>query len=183
MPRPRYRRTSDGIAPVEVPAVLPLVVMTVDADGSMTVAVDGTPFLPAPFAPAWVRGSFAMILDQLTTQHPTPLRVEVREADGSTFTDIITPTKSRRPATEPEPEPGAHAPSPAPAPPELVVLHGDGFAPGEDVAIAIIIAHSDAAPDGTARGLLTPAQLAVSPTREVILLGRISGTPTIGHPA
>lgn len=32
------------------------------------------------------------------------------------------------------------------------------------------------------RGLLTTDQLAGSPTREVILLGRISGTLTIGHP-
>jgi hypothetical protein len=32
------------------------------------------------------------------------------------------------------------------------------------------------------RGLLTADQLAVSPTREVILFGRVSGTLTIGHP-
>ena len=62
------------------------------------------------------------------------------------------------------------------------MLHGEGFVPGEDVAIAIVIAHSDAAPDGTARGLIETAQLAASPTREVILLGRVSGTLTIGHP-
>ncbi len=54
--------------------------------------------------------------------------------------------------------------------------------PGEDVAIAVVIAHGDAAPDGAMRGLLTADQLAVSPTREVILLGRVSGTLTIGHP-
>jgi hypothetical protein len=54
--------------------------------------------------------------------------------------------------------------------------------PGEDVAVAVVIAHGDAAPDGTMRGLLTPEQVVASPTREVILLGRVSGTVTIGHP-
>ena len=55
--------------------------------------------------------------------------------------------------------------------------------PGEDVAVAVVIAHAEAAPDSTARILLTPDQLAGSPTREVILLGRVSGTTTVGHPA
>jgi hypothetical protein len=107
------------------------------------------------------------------------VRVEVREADGSTFTDIITPTRRRR--TEPKPAPAPEPPV-ASAPPELVALHGEGFVPGEDVAIAVVIAHGDAAPDGAMRGLLTADQLAVSPTREVILFGRVSGTLTIGHP-
>ena len=53
---------------------------------------------------------------------------------------------------------------------------------GEDVAVAFVIVHGDAAPDGTMRGLLTADQLTASPTREVILLGRVSGTLTIGHP-
>jgi hypothetical protein len=112
------------------------------------------------------------MLDQLTGQRRFPVRVEVREADGTVFTDIITPARRR---TVPEP------PS-RPALPVLPVLHGEGFVPGEDVAVAVVIAHGDAAPDGTARGLIEAAQLAASPTREVILLGRVSCTLTIGHP-
>ena len=184
MARPRYKRT---IMPASVhrdeveavPVVLPLVVITITDDGRMTVTVDGVPFEPEPFAPPWRREDFAAVLDQLTEQRRSPVRVEVREADGSTFTDIITPTRRRR--TEPKPAP-APGPPVASAPPELVALHGEGFVPGEDVAIAVVIAHGDAAPDGAMRGLLTADQLAVSPTREVILLGRVSGTLTIGHP-
>lgn len=181
---PRYKRTTapssvhrdEGEA---VPVVLPLVVITITDDGRMTVTVDGVLFEPEPFAPPWCREDFARVLDQLTDRRRSPVRVEVREADGSTFTDIITPTRRRR--TEPKP---ASAPEPpvASAPPELVTLHGEGFVPGEDVAIAVVIAHGDAAPDGAMRGLVTADQLAVSPTREVILLGRVSGTLTIGHP-
>lgn len=144
----------------------------------MTVTVDGAPHEPEPFAPPWRRQDFAAVLDQLTEQHRSPVRVEVREADGSTFTDIITPTRRR---TEPEPDPAPEPPA-GRATPELVALHGEEFLPGEDVAIAIVIAHGDAAPDGTMRGLLTADQLAATPTHEVILLGRVSGTLTIGHP-
>lgn len=181
MPRPRYRRTpGDEPQPgtPEVPVVLPHVVMVIAADGTMTVTVDEAPHKPEPFAPPWRRESFAHVLDQLTTRHRSPLRVEVREADGTVFTDIITPGRRRRPEPETPTEPVPKAS----ALPELVAMHGEGFVPGEDVAVAVVIAHGDAGPDGTMRGLLTGDQLAASPTREVILLGRVSGTLTIGHP-
>ncbi|WP_447589716.1 hypothetical protein [Microbacterium lacticum] len=177
MSRPRYKRTSAGPAKAVsgVPVVLPHVVMTIAADGAMTVTVDGVVHEPEAFAPPWRREDFAQVLDQLTEEHRTPIRVEVREADGSVFTDIITPAK-RRPTPAPEPV------APVAVARELVVLHGEGFVPGEDVAIAVVIGYSDASPDGTARALLDPDQLAASPTQEVILLGRVSGTLTIGHP-
>ncbi len=174
MSKPRYKRSAGEHAAEEtaVPVVLPHVVMAVAEDGTMTVAVDGEPYLPEPFAPPWRRESFAQVLDQLTGQRRSPVRVEVREADGTVFTDIITPPRRR---TVPEP--------PAkPALPVLPVLHGEGFVPGEDVAVAVVIAHGDADPDGTMRGLIEAAALAASPTREVILLGRVSGAVTIGHP-
>jgi hypothetical protein len=53
--------------------------------------------------------------------------------------------------------------------------------PGEDVAVAIIHAHTDASPDGTARALLTAEQAAAAVTGEMILLGRISGTLTVSR--
>lgn len=179
MARPHYKRTPAEPArqEAEVPVMLPHVVIDVTAEGTMTVTVDGHPAEPEPFAPPWGREDFATILDQLTDQHRSPVRVEVREADGTTFTDIITPGKPRRPEPDPAPE------TPARKLPELAVLHGEGFVPGEDVAVAVIIAHSEATGDGSVRGVLTSAQLAASPTREVILLGRVSGALTVGHPA
>jgi hypothetical protein len=139
--------------------------------------VDGVPYLPEPFAPTWRRESFPMILDTLTARYRTPLRVQVREADGSTFTDIITPPRER-PSPKPWEAPSSASVTP-PMPATQPVLHqvaGTGFVPGEDVAVAIIHAHSDASPDGTARALLTAEQAATAATGEVILLGRVSGT-------
>lgn len=181
MSRPRYKRARSESDDRDdaVPVVLPLVAMNVTEDGAMTVTVDGAPHAPAPFAPPWRREDFAEILDHLTELGRGPVRVEVREADGTVFTDIITPSRRRR--TEPDPEPASEESARRPAT-ELVALHGEGFVPGEDVAIAVVIAHGDAAPDGTMRGLVEAHQLAGSPTREVILLGRVSGTLTIGHP-
>lgn len=179
MSRPRYKRTTTepDHRDEPVPMVLPHVVMDIASDGRMTVTVDAAPYEPEPFAPPWRREDFARVLDQLTERHRSPLRVEVREVDGTVFTDIITPSTRRRPQPALAPEPPARQ-----AMPELLTLHGEGFVPGEDVAVAIVIAHGDAAPDGTMRALLTAEQAASSPTREVILLGRVSGTLTIGHP-
>lgn len=180
MPRPRYKRTSPATPPAHpeknMPVVLPLVVIAVTEDGRMTVSIDGTPVEPEPFAPPWRREDFARVLDQLTDMRRSPVRVEVREADGTVFTDIITPSRRR---AQPEP---ASAPPARQTTPELVRVHGEGFVPGEDVAIAVVIVHIDAAPDGSMHGLLTAEQLAGSPTREVILFGRSSGTLAIGDP-
>lgn len=156
-----------------MPVVLPHLVVDVAENGRMTVTIDGTPHLPEPFAPPWRREDFPGILDHLTDQRRTPVRVEVREADGSVFTDIITPGKRRKPDPQPTPETAA---------PVLPVLYCQGFVPGEDVAVAVVIAHSDAGQDGVARALIDVDQLAASPTRELILLGRVSGAVTIGHP-
>ena len=174
-PKPRYRRadpTSESGA--GGPLVIPVVEFTVHADGSMTVTIDGAAHNPPPFAPGWRRESFPAILDELAARLQTPLRVHVREADGTTFTDIITPPRTRR----------TNSPLPfdeSSAAPVVRQVSGGGFVPGEDVAVAIIHAHSDAAGDGTAHALLTSEQVAAAHTGEVILFGRISGTLVIGR--
>ncbi len=194
-PKPRYRRTHPNHQPPKTakppksepggPVVVPVVEFTITADGSMTVTADGVAYLPEPFAPRWRREAFPTILDALTARYRSPLRVQVREADGSTFTDIITPPRERptlNPWEEPAPALAAVVSPPVrAAQPVLHQVEGAGFVPGEDVAVAIIHAHTDAGGDGTARALLTAEQAAVGVTGEVILLGRVSGTLTIGR--
>jgi len=187
-PKPRYRRTNpDTPHPAPKPdtggpITVPVVEFSIDGDGAMTVTVDGVPYMPEPFAPGWRRESFPAILDALTAQYRSPLRVQVREADGSTFTDIITPPRER-PTPKPweMPVPDNAVPPPDAAPPVLHQVAGSGFVPGEDVAVAIIHAHTDATGDGTARALLTAEQAALTVTGEVILLGRVSGTLTVSR--
>ena len=160
--------------PESVPVSIPLVVLDVDKDGVVIVTVDGKPLDPDPAAGPWRRSSFGQIIDRATNDRTVPARVEVREADGTTFTDIIAPRRRRASRPQPEPEPAS-----------LPVFHtvtGDGFVPGEDVAVAVVTGHTDVSGTGTARALVDPDRLgpdAAGGVVEVLLFGRISGTTII----
>ena len=168
----------------EVPVDLPNVVVTVAADGTLTATIDGITH-PQPAAGAWTRATFGPLMDEITKDRTVSVRVEVRECDGGVFTDIIHARKPTPPARAAEQEPvsgtrrGRRAATPRA--PQLMEVEGEGFVPGEDVAVAIIHANTDASTDGTARTLLTADQAALAVTGEVILLGRISGTLSIGR--
>lgn len=169
-----------------VPPVLPVIAMTIAADGTMTVAVDGTPYEPPRFGPPWVRSSFATVIDSVLAERGSPVRVLVYEADGTVFTDLVTTPLQRvldpsaelprrDDVVEPPTADGLIDATPLVAPPR-VVLGEDGFIPGEEVAVAIIVRHTKASTDGSARALLEPGICRVSADGEVILVGRISGT-------
>ena len=149
---------------------MPLIRLAVHDDGTMSATVDGEPLAPPVAEGVWRRGSFARIVDQVTADRMIPARVEVTEADGSTFTDIITATARKN-----TPAPAPPEPEPADAP-RLLEVTGDGFVPGEDIAVCHIIRHTDAAPTGTARALIDLACDHVDPGDEVVLVGRVSGT-------
>ena len=159
--------------PGPAPVTMPVIRLTVKDNGTMTATVDGEPF-PSPLGEgAWRRGSIARIVDEVTSERMIPARLEVREANGSTFTDIIPATaRKQAPAiTRPEPEPVAQ--------PELVEVTGDGFVAGEDIALCVVVRHSDATPDGTARALIDLATDPVNRQSEVFLIGRVSGTVVV----
>jgi hypothetical protein len=101
-----------------------------------------------------------------------PIRVEVDEADGTSYADILTP----------HPSPTSPAPTiEDTATTDRVEIAAHGFVPGEDVAIAPIIRETPAGPGGTARALISRDELPAIAT-EMILFGRASGTVTIERP-
>lgn len=170
---------------VEAPVALPHVVVTVTTAGELDVTVDGTPFSPTDEdGVAWTRGSFGELMDAITADRTIAVRIEVRETDGSVFTDII---HARRP-TRPDPTQhqyldGTEAGSPGledrPHGRGLAEVTGDGFVPGEDVAVAVIVTQTDATGTGEVRALIdTHAVGSVlrGGSGEVVLLGRVSGT-------
>lgn len=169
------------------PAAVVMVRMTVADDGTLHLTVDGAPYLPPEFSPPWRRGSFPTIVDAISEQTGRTLRVDVVETDGRVMTDFYTPRPPRRtaPSSEVAVPPARHTPAvdtePAP-PPRLLQFAGSGMVPGEDVAVAIIIAHTETGPDGIARALIDSRYLDHAPTGEVILLGRISATVCVGRP-
>ena len=170
---PRRSHPNDDENPV--PVDLPHVLVTVAADGTLTATVDGTPF-PAPGETAWTRTTFGPLMDAITNARTVAVRVEVRECDGSVFTDIIRPRPPRRAAPLSEtPVPKTRRSRHARRVPRLMEVTADGFVPGEDVAIATIVSYTDATGTGEARALIDLDILPDTAGQEVILLGRISG--------
>lgn len=173
--RPHHSRHHEPEAPVD----LPNVVVIVAVDGTLTAAVDGVVH-PRPAAGAWTRATFGPLMDEITKDRTVSVRVEVRECDGGVFTDIVHARKPTPPAraAEQAPVPGTRRGRRA-APRTLRLMEVEGFVPGEDVAVAVIVSHTDAAHTGTARALVDLDDLPPDTTGEVILFGRISGTTAI----
>lgn len=147
---------------------MPVIRLAVHDDGTMSATIDGEPLAPPVTEGVWRRGSFARIVDQVTAERMIPARVEVTEADGSVFTDIITATARKNTPAPDLPEPAGAA--------RLLEVTGDGFVPGEDIAVCRVIRHTDAAATGTARALIDLDHDHLNPGDDVVLVGRVSGT-------
>lgn len=148
-----------------VPAVLPQVIVAVDDAGHARITVDGIgrPNINDLDEPV-DRRDLGAVLAHIAEQAGGPVRVEVREADGSRYADIL------QPPPEPDDPPEPHdEESPVP-----VVLEGEGFLPGEPVLVAVVAITVHADHNGTVRVPASPR-----PPRhvdELILFGANSGT-------
>jgi hypothetical protein len=145
------------------PVVLSVVRGAIDADGIMTVDVDG---VTCDSEQRRTRGDLRAVIDEITSEFGAPVRVEVREADGSIYADIATPPETPAPeAAEPPPNPSTPA------------LAGAGFQPGEEVALAYVVVRQKADAEGNASLNLPPALLAAT-RGGLVLLGMSSMTVT-----
>lgn len=171
------------------PTAVVMVRIIVAEDGTLSVTVDGAPYLPPEFSPPWRRSAYPHIVEAISQHTGQTLRVDVIEIDGRLITDYRTPPKPRPASPDPvaapvvaAPQPSAPQPAPMPTAPRFAQLAGSGFVPGEDVAVAVIISYTETAPNGIARALIDSRYLAACPTGEAILVGRISGTLVLGRP-
>jgi hypothetical protein len=158
-----YRR--EDRSALRVPVVMPLIDVRVDMEGLLTVTVDREPYSTVG---ALQRDDLKRVLDDIAADLGTPIRVEVQEADDSTFTDIVTPEPPNLRVLKPTQQPST----------SVGEVAGEGFLPLEEVAIAVIVAHQSANSDGTARFRLPPALLEAQSVR-VVLMGQKSGTVTV----
>lgn len=171
-PSAGYRRDD----PNRVPVVLPLVQVTVTTDSELTVTLDRQPYDAGPIT----RSDVGRVVGEIATEISSPVRVELRERDGSVFTDIVMPQSMPRSVDGAATKPAKPADTPVALTSRFGIV-GTGFAPGEDVVVAVVVAHRAAAQDGTARLRLPPALLADQPL--VVLLGRTSGSAAVSAPA
>lgn len=147
-----------------VPPVLPQIIAEVVSDEHVVLTLNGKRLPATPTR----RDELGQAIAELVARFASPTRVEVRELDGSVYADILTPDPGNPTVIDEVPTPR----------PVLVEFTAEGFVPGEDVAIALVLRHTSAAGNGTARALLDRAEHA-SVTGEVVLLGRISGTTAV----
>lgn len=170
-PTSAYRRSTSR---PRIPVVLPLVCVTVDDTGSLSVTVDDEP-LPND-ASALTREELRPLLDRIATEHGSALRVEVHEPDGKVFTDFHTPGPAAAPC--PSPEPVAHERSIRGGQPLVSVqagsVTGEGFQPGEEIVVAIVVHRTSINSNGTL-DLRLPVALLDRTAGDVVLVGEQSG--------
>jgi len=137
---------------MKIPVVLSAVLVHIDADGVLSVALDGEPYAADRHLG---RTDLGALLDEITTDLDTAVRVEIHEADGTTYADLATPPVRQAPG-----DPSlVKEPSPIP---RLHTLAGAGFDPGEEVALAYVVTRQPADSDGHAAINLPPALLAAT---------------------
>jgi hypothetical protein len=146
---------------MKVPVVLTTVRFDIDTEGRLEVSVDGQPHAEDR---RLSRDDLRSVLDEITANLGTAVRVEVHEADGTTYSDIETPRENGAP--------DAKEPAPETATPTLA---GAGFRPGEQVALAYVVAHQEADANGNATINLPPALLTAT-RHGLVLLGLTSLT-------
>ena len=155
---------------MRVPVVMPLVEVTVDTDGNLAVTLDREPYSADR---ALQRDDLQRLIDDIASDLATPVRVEVHEVDGSTFTDIVTP--------QPRPADSATKQVQRRALASAFGISGCGFTAGETVEVCVVVARRVADDEGTAQLRLPPAVLAEHP--DVVLVGRTSGAVTVSQGA
>lgn len=158
------------------PVSLPTALITVGDMGAVTATLDGDDFPPAPFAPPWARADFGALLDALTGHRTRTIRIEVRESDGSVFTDIIKAQRSTNtPGISAEaPEPSATRRARRGRTPRLIEVKASGFIPGEDITVAITVTDTEGDGQGNARAVID-LDLISDHVTEAVFLGDISG--------
>lgn len=143
---------------MKIPVVLPVAHIRIAAYGRLTVDIDGAPYESAS---VFTRGDLGDVLDQIATTLDSPVRVEVHEADGTTYADIATPPDT----------PAEHTTEPDPA--KASDGTGTGFQPGEEVVIAYVLTRQTADADGVAP-LRLPAALLASQRDGLVIVGLTS---------
>lgn len=156
---------------------LPSAVISVGEIGHLTVTLNGTEFQAPDLVKPWTRAQFGDLLDLLTLNRTRAIRIEVRESDGTVFTDIIHPKQSinlsASQKAQPQP-PSLPRRARRSRPPELLELTGRGFIPGEDITVALNISSAESNMQGEAHALVDLATM-FEEVSEILLIGNISG--------
>jgi len=121
---------------MKIPIVLPVVHVHAEDAGTLSIDVNGKPY---DAGRELRRPDLQRLLDTITAELDSPIRVEITEVDGTTYADIATPPS----------EPTDKPPDQRPATEAVGAgLSGSGFQPGEQVAVAYVLLRQTADADG-----------------------------------
>ena len=141
-----------------IPIVLPVVHVGVDDAGALTIEVDGEPY---DAGRTLSRADLRPVVDEITSERQSAVRVEVLESDGTTYADIATPLVA------PAEERAAAVRVPTHSMPGI---SGHGFRPGEQIVVAVVLLQQTADDRGSAVVNLPPAVMSVR-RASVVLVG------------
>jgi hypothetical protein len=168
----------------------PDVCVTADHDGALTVELRGSPYA-LPDTGMGRRDQMGHLLDHFCQLLGVPFQARVVEADGTVHQGWVPDQRAAElapPAPKAAAQPGYDGRHVA-APPaadggagEPVLVGGEGFIPGEQVAFAVVVAETAAQPDGTALIELPTGYIRELPCGEIALIGRVSGTLAVRQP-
>lgn len=145
---------------MKVPVVLPVVCVRIDAQDTLAVDIDGEAYR---IDRTLGRDDLRQVLGEITTERQTAVRVEITEADGTTYVDILTPSDITDDTA------GGATDETLPDASLTACVRGTGFRPGERVAVAYVLMHHVADEDGHAEVRLPPAILARHQTGLVLV--------------
>ena len=129
-----------------VPVVLPVVRVHVEDTGALSVELAGVPYAAER---TLQRSDLRDLITEIAGDLRSAVRIEVIEADGTTYTDIELPPDTSAKACADEPAGEVSTPG----------IGGSGFRPGEPVALAYVLLEQTADDTGHAAVRLPPSVL------------------------
>lgn len=139
-----------------VPVTLPRVEVEIDPEGGAAITINGKQH---DRSDALNRNTLAKEVERIAALLG-PVRVQIAERDGTTFTDVVVPDPPVKGSTQR-----------TDAIPASEIVR-NGFTPGETVVVAVVIAHRLADGSGEVQLRVPPI---VAARANVVLLGRASG--------
>ncbi|EGD44028.1 putative cell wall protein DAN4 [Nocardioidaceae bacterium Broad-1] len=157
--------------PRRTPATIGLLKIDIDDGENLGVTLDGAPY---PYPHEWDqlgRDAVGRIIDFAAAEHG-PVHIQVTESDGTLYTDIATPPDFEAVTSDP--------PSREERPRVMNELVGREYLPGEVVDVAVVIHDLEADRDGRV-SLNLPSSVLSRVRKDIVLLGRTSGTINVMH--
>lgn len=158
--------------PHRVPPVLPRLQIRVLDDDELAVTLDGTLYRLPEHWEELGRDAIPRLVDLVAVEHG-PVHVQVTETDGKIYTDIATPPDFASVI--------ADAPKPRGKNDGMSEFVEGGYVPGEWVDVAVIVHAVQADSQGSASLNMPPALLQWV-RKDIVLLGRGSGTYNLIEP-